>query len=954
MALVYAFVPGICWSMVSRLALWIRLALNPIMACWLCVAGTAAEPIDFGTQIQPLFAEHCYDCHGPSLQESNFRLDLRERALAGGDLDSAPIVAGQSDASPLVDYVSGKHDALVMPPEGEGEPLSAEQVEVLRQWIDSGAHWPDALAGDAEATITTDHWSFQPIANMAPPTPQGHTVGNAIDAFVLDKLRRRGLDASPRADRVTLIRRVYLDMHGLPPTPEQVQSFVENTSPQAYARLVDDVLASSHYGERWARHWLDVVRFAESTGYEVNRDRENAYHFRDYVIDALNSDKSYRDFVIEQLAGDAVGADVGTGFLVGGPYDMVKSPDVNLTLMQRQDELADYVNTTGTAFLGLTIGCARCHNHKFDPILQKDFYSMQAVFAGVQHGERELPGAATNKAKQQIQTAEAELEQLQTRLSEFRATAPPSKQLQGDLLPPVNAKLNVEPFEPVEARFIRFTIHATDAGAEPCLDELEVFAADTETNVALASAGGTPTASGTLPGYAFHKREHINDGQFGNEHSWISNTPGGGWVQIELNSPTWIDRVQWGRARHGGNTDRLSTSYTIQVSLDAEQWTSVSSSDAREPYPDAPVPENDFLTRLSEDQAKLARANLAEQKEIRDRVGKIRESIPKAYIGTFKNPEIIHRLFRGDPMSPREEALPNALTVLGSLGLTNETTEQARRLALAQWIASRDNPLSARVIVNRVWHYHFGTGLVSTPSDFGRNGTAPSHPELLDWLAWNFMENGWSLKWLHRQILLSDTYQQSSQPRANALAKDADTRLLWRFPPRRLEAEAIRDCVLQVSGALNPQAGGPGYLLFEINHENVHHYDPVKEFGPNEFRRMIYMTKIRKEQDAVFGVFDCPDGGQVIPDRSRSTTPLQALNLLNSDFMLQQSEILAQRIRDEVGTDVDAQVQRIFTLAFSRLPDTKEHQAASQLVHKHGLEALCRAIFNTNEFLFLS
>lgn len=916
------------------------------------LAADSNEPVDFAQHVQPIFAAHCYECHGPDLQESNFRLDSRQRAVAGGDFGEPPIVPGKSDESPLIRFVSGTDEDIVMPPEDAGQPLSPVQIAVLRRWIDAGATWPDELAGN-DTRITTDHWSFQPVVEVQPPAIDSDWVHNTIDAFILEKLQAHGLAPSGTADRITLVRRLYLDMHGLPPTREQVLAYVNDTSSQAYERLIDAVLGSSHYGERWARHWLDVVRFGESTGYEVNRDRPNAYHYRDYVIEAFNSDKPYRDFVIEQLAGDVVGADVGTGFLVGGPYDMVKSPDVNLTLMQRQDELADYVNTTGTAFLGLTVGCARCHNHKFDPILQKDYYSMQAVFAGVQHGERELQGHAAEKARREVRIAEDELTRLEMKLAELRAAAPPPQSSPDGLLPPVNARLNIEKFKPVEARFVRFTIRAT-SGAEPCIDELEIFAADTDENVALATAGGIPTASGTLPGYKIHQLEHINDGQFGNTHSWISNHSGAGWVQIELAKPTLIDRIQWGRDREGGFLDRLATGYTIEAAGEADQWQTVAKSAQREPFQGTEVPADDFIPRLPDDQANQAKATLARLTELRDQIGGLRDRIPKAYIGTFKQPEIIHRLFRGDPLAPREEVVPDALLVIGSLGLTNETPEQARRLALANWIASPDNPLTARVIVNRVWHYHFGTGLVSTPSDFGKNGTAPSHPELLDWLAANFMENDWSLKWLHREILSSHTYQQSSAPRAGPIAADADSRLLWRFPPRRLEAEAIRDCVLSVSGALNPQAGGPGFLLFEIDHENVHHYFPKKEFGPSEFRRMIYMTKIRQEQDEVFGVFDCPDGGQVIPHRSRSTTPLQALNLLNSKFMLEQAEMLTQRIRREAGDDTTDQVIRVFELAFSREPGAAELRRAIALVEEYGLDALCRAIFNSNEFLFLS
>ena len=901
--------------------------------------------IDFAKDVQPIFAAHCYACHGPDKQESNFRLDVRVKALGTADLGDPPIVAGNGSESPLIAYVSGSNeDDIVMPPADKGKPLSAEQIAVLSRWIDQGAKWPDDLAGDD--SLTTDHWSFQPLTDIQPPAIENSWIKNGIDAFIFRKLNEKAIEPSSAADRVTFIRRIYLDMHGLPPTQQQVQEFVADRSEDAYRRVIDHVLNSAHYGERWARHWLDVVRFGESTGFEVNRDRANAYYYRDYVIGSLNDDKSYRDFIVEQIAGDALGIDAATGFLVGGPHDIVKSPDINLTLMQREDELADIVNTTGTAFLGLTVGCARCHNHKFDPILQKDYYSLQAVFAGVQHGERKLRDFASDEL---LATTRNRLREVEEKLRNSATAAA----VDSDLLPAVNARVNVETFDAVPGKWVRFTIHETNRG-EPCIDELEVYAVGDKDNVALASRGGIPTSSGNLPGYEIHKLEHINDGREGNSHSWISNSSGG-WVQIELPKVFKIQRIVWGRDRQGKLDDRLATKYKIDVASNMGEWLTVASSDRRQPLADHnQVAEDAFIARLPKAAAAEARVLFERRQQLRSEQARLEKGAPTGYVGTFKEPKKTHRLYRGDPLAPREEVAPDALTVIGTLGLNSSTPEQQRRLALARWIADPKNPLTARVIVNRVWHYHFGSGIVSTPSDLGANGTAPTHPELLDWLAGQFMKNGWSLKWLHRQILSSSTYQQSSAPREAAMAKDAGASLLWRFPPRRLAAETIRDCVLHVSGVLNQTAGGPGFLLFEIDRENVHHYFPKKEFGPGEWRRMIYMTKIRQEQDEVFGIFDCPDGGQVIPNRSRSTTPLQALNLLNSHFMLQQIDLFAKRIHETAGADMEAQVRLAFQLVFSREPNDQEYQDAFALAKEYGLDALCRALLNANEFLFLT
>jgi hypothetical protein len=914
-------------------------------------------PVDFASEILPVLRQRCFSCHGSTRQESNYRLDIKTRALGSGDYGDSPIVPGSAAESPLFQYVSGDGDFL-MPPEESGPALTAGELDRLRRWIDQGATWPETLAGNPEARMTTDHWSFQPVADVpVPPVPADlpafYHPQNEIDRFVASEMAKQEIAPSPPADRVNLIRRLYLAMHGLQPTPQQVQAFLADTSPDAWQGQIDKVLSSRHYGERWARHWLDVVRFGESTGYEVNRDRSNAWYYRDYVIEALNQDKSWRDFVIEQLAGDLVGVDEATGFLVGGPYDIVKSPDINLTLMQRQDELADYVNTTSTAFLGLTVGCARCHNHKFDPILQSDFYSLQAVFAGVEHGERQLQRRADPQTLEQLEQKQTELEDHRQQWQQLKAAAAPPAGNSDGLLEMVNARQNTERFEPVTARLVRFTIHASSS-AEPCLDELEVFTVADNRNVALASAGSKATSSGDYAGNPKHQLPHIHDGKYGNDHSWISDTPGRGWVQIEFPQPLEISRVEWGRDRQATYADRLPILYSIAVSVDGRDWQEVASSNQRKPFLiDGKEPENAFIARLSPHQRSHAWQLLETMDRLRAEIQRLNQSIPTAYVGRFRQPEATHRLYRGDPQAPREQVPPDTLQVMGTLNLGMDADESIRRLKLAEWIASEENPLTARVIVNRVWHYHFGKGLVTTPSDFGSNGAPPSHPELLDWLASRFMENGWSLKWLHRQILTSATWQQSSRPRPEAIARDADCRWLWRFPPRRLEAEAIRDCVLQLSGKLNLQAGGPGFLLFEIDRENVHHYFPLEEFGPEHFRRMIYMTKIRQEQDDVFGAFDCPDAGQTIPRRTRSTTALQALNLLNSPFMLEQAGFLAERLRREAGEDSAAQASLLWQLAYHRSPPADELKDALGFVQQHGLEALCRAVLNSNEFLFL-
>jgi mono/diheme cytochrome c family protein len=1071
-----------------------------------------APAIDFTRDVQPILAARCTSCHGPAKQRGGFRLDRKADTLRGGD--SGPvIVPGKSDASPLIQRVTSGVKGERMPP--SGSPLRPDQVALLRAWIDQGTPWPETGTGDPRK----EHWAFQPVARPAlPAVSNTNWPENAIDYFVLSRLERAGLAPAPEADRPTLLRRLKFDLLGLPPTPEEVAAFVADQGPRAYEKLVEKYLASPQHGERWARHWLDVVRFAESDGFETNLSRPNAWPYRDWVIRAFNEDMPYDRFIREQLAGDALGADEATGFLVAGPWDRVKSPDIALTLQQRADELHDIVSTTGSAFLGLTVGCARCHNHKFDPISQLDYYAFTAVFAGVQHGERPLRPVDQARRLQEAETLRRRIAAVEAQFDDLTPLAHPVPTLlldadaatqrlprlgvqsyqpgtargqrddPGDLgrLPtlgkraalwktagqtvctweprasgrfrvwlswacgseshtadarylletngktteiarvdqrrfadgsgtptggvlwsgfrdagvhdfapgsrlvlrggaseaivtadlvllqaagpgeedrapgqpwlrvPVNRLKNVERFAPVSARFVRMTIAETTQG-EPCLDELEVFAAeDHSNNVALASHGTKATASSSLPGYAIHKLAHVHDGRYGNSWSWISNERGKGWVQLDFPRTIRIDRIVWSRDReeNGRYNDRTPTKYRIEVAIEPGAWQTVASSDDRLP-PGFAIPSLPALSGQTEADRTAYRSLLAQKRAMEERLKEI-TALPMIYAGKFTAPEETHRLHRGDPMQRRERVAPAGLSEFGaSMRLPADAPDQERRLAMARWIADPRHPLTARVLINRLWQHHFGTGLVETPSDFGLNGARPSHPELLDWLASEFVARGWSLKAMHRLIVLSRTYRQASTANAKGLAADAGCRLLWRYPPRRLEAEPLRDAILAVSGKLDLRRGGPGFDLFEPNSNYVKVYTPKKEFGPAEWRRMIYQSKPRMQLDDTFGSFDCPDAGQIAPKRNTSTTALQALNLLNSRFIVQQASFFAERLRQEAGDDPAAQVRRGFRLAFQREATEDEVKAAVGLVREHGLVAFCRALLNANEFLYV-
>ena len=733
-------------------------------------AGEDAKPIHFEKQIRPILTSHCGKCHGPENQNSDLRLDARHAALKGG-VSGKVIVPGKSSASELVRRIESRDEAERMPP--EGKPLSKEEIELLKRWIDAGASWPETeYDRQAKRDSRREHWAFQPIRKIPPPTASGSdSIQGPIDQFIFRRLKENGLTFSPKADRRTLIRRLSLDLLGLPPTPEEVEDFLNSTAPDAYAALVERMLASPRYGERFGQHWLDVVRYADTHGFEVNTPREHAWPYRDYVIRSFNEDKSYRQFVMEQLAGDAFSADEATGFLVAAavllPGQIGK--DEESKRQARQDALDEIIVGTSATFLGLTLGCARCHDHKFDPIPQRDYYAMQAFFAGVEYGDRPLRKEAHRQ-----------------RLARAEALVPRIQKLESRL----------QPWEPM-----------------------------------------TPSEVSAII------KEH---------------------------------------------------------------------------------------NRLTARRAELVQPQLV-------------------YAGKFRTPNPTYLLRRGDPEQPIKPVGPSIPKVLGELAVSAADSEQDRRVKLARWMASPENPLTPRVMVNRIWQSHFGRGLVATPSDFGTNGLRPTHPELLDWLAAEFIKTGWSIKHLHRLIVLSRTYQQQSARPASAQARDE--RWLWRFPSRRLEAEAIRDSMLLVSGELNNEMGGPGFNFFK-SRGGLSGFPPVEDFGPNELRRMIYSHKVRMEKVPVFGAFDCPDAGQAMPKRRQSTTAIQALNLFNSQFVIERARRFAARLRAE-NDDVEAQVNTAFRLALARDPNGTEFAAAIATTEQHGLEMLCRVLFNTNEFLFL-
>jgi hypothetical protein len=751
--------------MISRNLIWIILAALVALGSASIgsgqekeVAPSAQQVQFFEAQIRPVLANNCFKCHSDKKQRGGLRLDSRAAILKGGT-SGAAVIPGQPSDSRLIHAVNYQGD-LNMPPTRK---LKKNEVAALTQWVKMGLPWPGSnpapiIAAPAQSLQVTDrdrqYWAFRPVRR--PPAPHLARTTNPIDAFIAGKLAEKGLSLSPPASKRELMRRVYFDLLGLPPAPEEAAAFLNDRRPDAYERLIDNLLSRPQYGERWGRHWLDVVRFAQTNGYERDDEKPHAWRYRDYVIKAFNDDKPFNRFILEQLAGDELDqvtdeSVTATAFYRLGVWD--DEPDD-----KRQaefDNLDDMLSVTSTAFLGLTLGCARCHDHKFDPIPQEDYYSMLAFLRNIK------PYRAPGKDK----------------------------------------------------------------------------SAETNLFVKLKSGGVTLAARETVE--------------------------------------------------------------TVRT----------------------------------------------------------------------------HVLIRGSAATPGKEVSPRFVQVLCASAaaaapalpkVAAKATSTGRRHVLAEWIASPDNPLTARVIANRLWHYHFGRGIVATPSDFGRTGTPPTHPELLDWLASELIADGWRLKPLHRLILLSQTYRQSSRAQNDrAVEVDPGNTLLWRQNLRRLEAEAIRDSVLAISGQLNFKMGGRG--IFPTLSKEVLSTQSRPGLGWNsspkeeQTRRSVYIFVKRTLGVPLLETFDVASPDTPTAARTTTTIAPQALVLLNSTFIEEQADACARRIMAETEANVPANIERLFQLALSRNPTPREMQVGTDYLHRfepaethrRALAMLCKVVLNLNELVYI-
>ena len=940
------------------------LVLLLLVSAPLMAADDPAGIAFFEQKIRPVLVEHCYECHSAKAKKLKGGLYLDSKAgwQKGGDAGLPTIVAGKPDEGLFLRYVRHLEPDMEMPPKKPKLPDAV--LADLSAWIKMGAPDPRTESTGEVKRADKSWWSLQPLAKEFKHAD--------IDGFIDAKLAEQKLSRNAPAKPQALIRRLSYDLTGLPPTQAEVDAFV--AAHQADARkateaLVDRLLGSPRYGEHWGRHWLDVVRFGESNGFERNFVIDDLYPFRDYVIRSLNDDKPFDQFMREHLAGDVLGkfdpaVEIGSAFLVAGPYDDVGNQDATAQKVIRSATLDDMVTATGSAFLGLTINCARCHHHKFDPIPTEDYYRIRSAFEGVVHGRRPL---ATKEQTQAFNAAMGPLNKERSKVVDEQEALTKAIEAKAKALlatrkyprPKADTLLTEETITPTEARFVKLTMSATSAnpksGGGGRISEFEIWTAEpTPRNVALASNGSKAEGVKGMTAEDFptaYSAALTIDGDEGAQ--WYIGTPAE--LVITLPRVEKIGRLGYrtakGRIVRDNTQGATPCEYEMFVSLDGKDWKKIADSSDREAWSPAHAFERvrkEVTTPAEAKQLGMLGRQLA---DVDKRIAAV-PKLPAAWIGTHQPkpaPTFVEK--GGDPTKPAARVVPSSLAVLDLVtkpyALKADAGEGERRVALAEWI-TRDNPITARVLANRLWHYHFGTGLVDTPSDFGFMGSKPTHPELLDFLAQRLVASGWKLKTLHREIILSQAYLQSADFNESAARADKDARLLWRFPPRRLSAEEIRDTLLATAGQLKLEPmGGPGFRLYRYLVNNVSTYIPLDTQGPETYRRAVYHQNARASVVDVLNDFDLPDIAFSAPRRANTTSPLQSLTLFNHSFTLDMAKALATRL------DGPDPIAKAYSFALQRQPTATERSAAEKLIAQHGKAAFCRALLNTNELIFI-
>jgi mono/diheme cytochrome c family protein len=968
---------------------FLRVARTGLTAAFLLVALplVAAEPAgsDFVRNVQPIFVEHCYQCHGPDKQEAGLRLDQREAAVKGGD-SGAWFVAGKSAESDIVRRITAGAEERMPPADSQSKPLSEAQIAAIKSWIDAGADWPQPTAGGS------NHWAFQPIVRPAPPAVQNEAwVRSPIDRFVLAQLEARGIAPSPEADRTTLIKRLSYDLLGLPPNVADVDAFVSDASPDAYERLVDRLLDSPRFGERFARHWLDKARYADSDGYEKDNPRPDAWRYRDWVIDAVNRDLPLDEFTIEQLAGDLLpGATPDQRLATAFHRQTLTNTEGGTDQEQfRVEAVFDRVATTGTVWLGLTVGCAQCHTHKYDPITHQEYYQLFAFFNNGDESQTDVPlvGDPLAKFQREKQEAVQKLAEARPKLEKLRANRAASVAAwEAELKAAPVASEEFHPVELVSAAseaeaeikllsdgsylvagknpdVDRLTIvaksdrpqisgfrletltHDSLGGRGPgrtghgnfVLGEIKVLAAaenkfDKKGRVKLSAAEADYSQDGFSPDGVLDKDEKTGwavGGKTGENHwaAFYAETP------IDTAKRPWLQLV-------------LSQNYGGQHTLGRFRITAISGSNplrgipenirtvlavpATQRTPEQVTALTDYYVNRDPEVGKLA----AEVKTLEARATAEPTMNVRVIAQRTAEPRKSHILARGDFLDPQAEVQPGTLDVLPKLPAAAPKT--ADRLDLARWLVDPANPLTRRVLVNQLWSHVLGRGIVRTLNDFGVRGERPTHPELLDWLACELESQHWSRKDLLRVILASATYRQSSATRPELVEVDPLNDTFHRQNRHRVEAETVRDLTLAVAGLLSDKIGGPS--VFPPMPEDIAALSYANNFkwstsvGEDRYRRGMYTFFKRTAPFPDLTTFDCPDANTTCIERRASNTPLQALTTLNNDAFAEASRALARRALAAPAADDATRLATALRWCVARQPSPQEVAAFGELL----------------------
>ena len=947
------------------------------------LATHAAAAVDFVQDIQPIFSEHCYKCHGPHKQEAAFRLDHKPTALKGGDFGTA-ILPGKADDSRLVHAVLGTNPKMRMP--RKGDPLTADEIAKLKAWIDAGAVWPDSASVKIEQK--TDHWAFKPPVKPKIPANAKHP----IDAFIRERLEKEGLQSAPKASPETLRRRMYLDLVGLPPDPSDNSDLSD---------LTDKLLQSPHFGERWARHWLDAAHYADSNGYEKDPMRF-IWFYRDWVINAYNRDLPYNEFVIQQIAGDQLPKAtqdqiVATGFLRNSMINEEGGIDPE---QFRMEAMFDHMEVIGRSILGLSIGCAQCHNHKYDPISQEEYYRMFAYLNNDNEPWRVVYTAAEQMQRSQILQRTAELEaklkhdhpDWQQRMNawktQVKAAQPqwhtlhfvddPSggekalRQPDGSILAQGYAptksdvkfvvKLDRDADTPVRSPVMKISAFRLELMNDPNLPAYgpgrsqKGTAALTEFNAQMNIDGKATKLKFVRATADFGEAENTPLAPFARDKESDKDKRVTGPISYAIDGKA---ETAWGIDAGPGRRNvprnavfvlekpvevKPDSELSVTLSMKHGGWNSddlqtMNLGRYRISTTDAPNAEADPLYSRQSEFA-IFRTTVPEWKAVNDEIEAAWQQHPQGtttlVLDARDQPRMTTILKRGDFTKPGDKVTTGVPAVLNPL----PKNADGSRLTFAKWLASGQSPTTARAYVNRVWQAVFGTGLVETAEDFGTQGTPPSHPELLDWLAVDFMEHNWSTKHLLKLIVTSETYQQSSKITPELLERDPYNRLLARGPRFRVEGEVVRDIQLAASGLLNPAVGGrpvmppaPAYLF-----EKPASYAPFPwhvDEDANQFRRSVYVFRRRSTPYPFLSTFDVPNGEASCIRRSRSNTPMQALMTLNETMSMEAAKALGERMWKEGGATDASRIAYGFKLCTGRAPHSKESSVLLDMLTRH-------------------